>query len=94
MPDAGAPLDTGRNGNRSPNLTDTTITKKIKMTADDLKGVYSVKFGVPKERFVIHANPQLGWTVTVIGHYSELSSGAEVVEQLTRSLRLVYELKV
>jgi hypothetical protein len=31
--------------------------------------------------------------VTVIGHVGEASRDAEVVEQLTRSLRLIYELK-
>jgi len=72
---------------------ETTVSKKTKMTADNLQGIYSVKFGVPKERFVIHPNQQLGWTVTVIGHVGEASRGAEVVEQLTRSLRLIYELE-
>lgn len=73
--------------------TETTAPKKAKMTADDLKGVYSVKLGVPKERVIIHKNAQLGWTATLITHQPDRNRGVELVEQLTRSLRMIYELK-
>ena len=71
----------------------TEATAKTKMTADDLKGVYSTKLGVPIERVVIHPNAQLGWTATLITHLSDRGRGADAIDQLTRSLRMIYELK-
>jgi len=46
------------------------------MTVEELKGVYSTKLGVSRDRIIIHRNAQLGWTATIIASTREAAQAA------------------
>ena len=67
--------------------------KPIEMAADEIAGIFSTKFGVPKVRATVFASPQIGWDVKIISDPRDAAKLDEQVQQYARALRPLYKLK-
>jgi hypothetical protein len=68
--------------------------KPVEMTADEIAGIFSTKFGVPKVRVTVFASPQIGWDVKIISDPRDAAKLDEQAQQYARALRPLYRLSL